>query len=119
MTVQKPATPLPWRTALFKRADWHVVGGSEPADDYQRAAICKREDDSAYIAHTANAYPELVEALRTAELWLRIAEGYMPTQAVDQRMPNGEALRVRPACDVVHEVHEQAAELLRKLGEPT
>ena len=64
MSAHKPATPLPYRVAFFKKSDWHIVGGTEKESDYPRAAICKLEDDARYLAHAANAYQRLVACLR-------------------------------------------------------
>lgn len=46
----KPATPLPWAVSDNPR---YVVNA-----DHQSA--CLADEDAAYIAHTANAYPRLV-----------------------------------------------------------
>ena len=56
MTKHTPATPLPWRVV-----DASVYSG--------KAKVCiaveyPNGDSAAYIAHSANAYPKLVEALR-------------------------------------------------------
>ena len=104
--TKQPATPLPWRVALFKRSDWHVVGGTVKADDYPRAAISKREDDAAYIAHACNAYPRLVEEARRASktfCWLL-------NLARAGELPKIEALL---AMDAPHSLKE----LLREIGE--
>ena len=64
-----PATPLPWIVNLRR----HVV----TADASQDAAHCKGSngvEDAAYIAHAANAYPRLVEALRKVAIGKPYAE---------------------------------------------
>jgi hypothetical protein len=62
-----PATPLPYFTngprhlqAQGRLGDIRprVIAQFTPRDEYQQ--------DAAYIAHAANAYPKLVEALREA-----------------------------------------------------
>lgn len=70
-TKHKPATPLPWHLGvkqaeriIYTQDGWAVANatvyhGHEDAED------CKR--NAAYIAHAANAYPRLVEALRKLE----------------------------------------------------
>ena len=48
MTKHKPATLLPW--------DWRTATGTSSMTDLQ------------YIAHAANAYPKLVEALQQLQI---------------------------------------------------
>lgn len=55
-----PATPLPWV------ADGHHVTNADPKT--RMYIVVKREgpqQNAAYIAHAANAYPKLVEFVRT------------------------------------------------------
>lgn len=59
-----PATPLPWSVEqpahqLSKR----IVGASKK-DRSTVAGIVSSVTDASYIAHAANAYPKLIEALR-------------------------------------------------------
>jgi len=63
----KPATPLPWETAVNgeEPPQWDVCG----ADDGDMVADLMNmpktgEQDAAYIVHACNAYPELVAALK-------------------------------------------------------
>ena len=66
----QPATPLPWHSN-----DRHVYsGGTDKTHDPDFAVThstsgrwyraVRKPEDAAYIAHAANAYPKLVEALR-------------------------------------------------------
>lgn len=70
-TNHKPATALPWatycKTMLVGDKHWDSVG------------LISDADNAAYAVHTANAYPELVEALQTVCRQyenVRAAEGY-------------------------------------------
>ena len=63
----KPATALPWETAVNgeEPPQWDVCaanGGDMVADLMNMPDT--GEQDAAYIVHAANAYPRLVEALR-------------------------------------------------------
>jgi hypothetical protein len=60
MTATKPATPLPWTD--IDGLHNGIVGRS--ASSLRVAKEVKFADDRAYIVHAANAYPELVAALR-------------------------------------------------------
>jgi hypothetical protein len=72
MSAQKPATPLPWRHFLqgdstrFLVAEQRSPNGRIAAQVPQQLGDGAR-NDAAYIAHAANAYPRLVEALRALE----------------------------------------------------
>lgn len=64
----QPATPLPWRDLQGKVQDARGYATELPLQN-PTLAVCVTENqhqDSAYIAHTANAYPKLIEALRDA-----------------------------------------------------
>lgn len=68
-TKHKPATPLPWESSRnssnpHNGSGWRDVlsTGAEFSPCYVGEGI---EADAAYIAHAANAYPRLVEALRS------------------------------------------------------
>lgn len=84
MTVKiKPATPLPWRAdddeigsqinSCDEGGESHLavarLGNLEnwvdEICDAGRDDAASEDRDAAYIAHAANAYPKLVEALRT------------------------------------------------------
>ncbi len=88
-----PATPLPWRiepAAQQKpRVSIKVAHAVLLSDHAPRMADVRLAQDAAYIAHAANAYPKLVEALKT-ELC---------------------------ACDEASAAHFQISSLLRELGE--
>lgn len=73
MTKHAPATPLPWKDGPVFQTDHRGIffdDTSKPgkwqrrvdSDSLQRGLY--EPDDAAYIAHAANAYPRLVEALR-------------------------------------------------------
>lgn len=102
MTTNSPATPLPWSNAIVGKGDsgeicevYSCVSGKLVAD-YQFAA------DAAYIVKSANAYPQLVEALR--ECVLDIYEEVL--QADDHPIANAHG-----------ETADKASTLLRSLGE--
>jgi hypothetical protein len=57
-----PATKLPWDL----NKEGNIVGDSLIVAKMDRGHFMDREGDAAYIAHAANAYPKLVEALRNA-----------------------------------------------------
>ena len=63
-TKHTPATPLPWETTSMVGDEWHerVVRRGWPSSEL-RDLDCGNHQDAAYIAHAANAYPKLVEAL--------------------------------------------------------
>lgn len=63
MTKHAPATPLPWHNATLRTEQEHESGAV--GTPYGRFRV-NHNKDAAYIAHAANAYPRLVEALRDA-----------------------------------------------------
>lgn len=71
-TKHKPATPLPWKKSLGMpcRHPYYLIRTDEETHAMRSVAkvdIAARggsDIDAAYIAHAANAYPKLVEALR-------------------------------------------------------
>lgn len=102
-TKHKPATPLPWDTAGIV-PQFHIVGGNpqeliadctvgrdRPKADYANAD---------YLAHAANAYPKLVDALR---------------YFAKNMDPNGEW--VAQSADKRAKAFDDARALLRELGE--
>ena len=101
----KPATPLPWGagkrvpTCVFTEAygfnSAGLAAGPLTADCGEREAS---KYNALYIAHTANAYPKLVAALR----------------AVEQLMHDGVG---RPPMEVLGEVQAVVFPALRELGE--
>ena len=69
--MNKPATPLPWEKYA---GDYSEIEGQRMAVVVGKTCISDALDavhqsDAAYIVHAANAYPQLVAALR--ELMLR------------------------------------------------
>jgi hypothetical protein len=62
----KPATPLPWTVGIDRPAPTKMYALIEAADHSYpaRADGPEASQDARYIAHAANAYPKLVEALR-------------------------------------------------------
>jgi hypothetical protein len=119
-----PATPLPWRHTEapeyghYDRA--HVVsdhfnngGVVSGQGSISAGGICGPDgsrtlstQNAAYIAHTANAYPKLVEALREVRL---IAEAV--DRPGDDAVPS--AYRAKTLADAV----EVANALLAEIGE--
>lgn len=59
-TNNKPATALPWVAQDFG----HMVEIQPRGDDPEGLATVNAARDARYIVHAANAYPELVAALR-------------------------------------------------------
>ena len=68
MTKPAPATPLPWRVIEYRGARPRVeVAGPVGANGHRLAKLYNRagwQQDAAYIAHAANLYGVLVEALK-------------------------------------------------------
>lgn len=74
MPKHTPATPLPWHMGVkqaerivYDASGWAVANATTyhgQADKEETKA------NAAYIAHAANAYPKLVDALRLASLWV-------------------------------------------------
>lgn len=70
MTTQtKPATPLPWKDGPVFQTDSRALFHTDETrpGKWQRRLDGKgyfEAADAAYISHTANAYPRLVEALK-------------------------------------------------------
>lgn len=126
MTTHKPATPLPWvYEPNLERGDARTSGyirertitaeyanlGRAVAKAVRFNGSTDQERNAAYIAHAANAYPRLVEAL---EIALATVELYTGNGAQSQpanwpRNSNG---------DIDHEVvAKNGRALLRELGE--
>lgn len=66
-TNNKPATALPWEYWESTNADdpaYNRIDGATHAGVANIAAWADGAQDAAYIVHAANAYPELVAALR-------------------------------------------------------
>ena len=62
----KPATPLPWKCKqVGDTGGKNQVGVYEIRHEPWRVAEYANDEDAAYIAHACNAYPKLVEALRS------------------------------------------------------
>lgn len=65
MTKHNPVTPLPWKS--FEHSvfgpDAKQGHDSDESSFRDRVSITSTPADAGYIAHCANAYPKLVEAL--------------------------------------------------------
>jgi hypothetical protein len=103
MSAYTPATPLPWIFAPLS-------GIVRQAEEHGTARVCSlhvrpdAEQDGDFIAHAANAYPELVAALRRSM-------GALGPIADDERSEGRKGIASR-ACD-------DGQALLAKLGEET
>ncbi len=97
-TKHTPATPLPWQ-GYTSGYDLSIVARQHTLAE----KVCRGigASDAAYIVHTANAYPRLVEALRE---WIKLAPELM------EQLPGAyeEVVRLRRNADYF---------LLRELGE--
>ena len=77
MTKHTPATPLPWIAMHYgdgtvrTRNNWGDGVGNLVAESASQEHPVAKVANAYYIAHAANAYPKLVEALRTVlpALW--------------------------------------------------
>jgi hypothetical protein len=100
VTKHTPATPLPWRVGAVTPARFpaYPIVGDVIVADVSIRARGGSDKDAAYIAHAANAYPKLVEALRSGIMSL---EAFV---AIDRIPANNAGLRDMRA-------------LLRELGE--
>jgi hypothetical protein len=92
MTKAKPASELPWEVVK------EIVCWSPSDDELEEVAVCTKlahcKADASYIAHAANAYPKLVEALKRI---VSLTDGY-PLLKAEMDIP-------------------LATDLLRELGE--
>jgi hypothetical protein len=100
MTKHTPATPLPWHVNASKKGR---IIGDETAEGWDALFInganntvakVFRSGDARSLTHAANAYPKLVEALRTvAPIIERFAAEADPQNSVlDQRRDELRAL---------------------------
>jgi hypothetical protein len=125
MTKHTPATPLPWHVAPVQTGRFPAYPiAAKPSGKLSQVAsvpIMARggsDKDAAYIAHAANAYPKLVEALRAAATvsdtlhhlamnghLLNIKEGSRLVEALLDEVP------------AMYERARNADALLRSLGE--
>lgn len=122
-TKHKPATPLPW---AFVDNGMQIIAREAPAQirpvsvaHATRAHANYNTNnalvDVAYIAHAANAYPKLVEALRETSARLRGA-AHDARQGVSQR--SGNPIEVySERADAYEDQAIEADALLRELGE--
>lgn len=67
-----PATPLPWTAINWEvnkrtKLRQHALRGPDYPVNLRGLATGPEQRDAAYIAHAANAYPKLVEALALIE----------------------------------------------------
>ena len=102
-TKHTPATPLPWAIDLVQTRRVMFRGTHRIISASAVPALAFDEREAAYIAHAANAYPKLVEALRKAIRELRIEN----VNADGEQKPN----------TPIAIVNEDFAALLRSLGE--
>lgn len=110
MTKHKPATPLPWTTALTNAGQFIRSNGSNGPHGYfveVRQTRTGRDEkaDAAYIAHAANAYPRLVEALR------KFARATCDDDGVADSMP------IEDCTELTEGDLKAARALLKELGE--
>ena len=68
MSNHTPATPLPWHLGLkqaeriiYDATGWAIANATVYHD---KSDAAETKANAAYIAHAANAYPRLIEALR-------------------------------------------------------
>lgn len=109
----QPITPLPFtRTGIFidARTSQGYLRGEydKESDTYHSIATChglRGADHAAYLTHTANAYPKLIERTQRRESWMRSVLAALPE---DLRPMYEEAFGAEAASD---------AALLRDLGE--
>ena len=88
MTKHKPETPLPWKRAGMSQLQ------CEPPRGMMNGKIVAdfgNPNDAVYIAHAANAYPRLVEAL---QMMVEVSATYAPEEraAVSGRINHARAL---------------------------
>jgi hypothetical protein len=107
MTKHTPATPLPWRVGAVTPARFpaYPIVGDVIVADVSIRARGGSDKDAAYIAHAANAYQKLVDALRCMTEW---------DAELRERMGSKYPLDLRPSLNV-RAVDARA--LLRELGE--
>ena len=81
MTKHVPATPLPYKLAAAGRTLQTVAGWDIAVFPVSHGPITVHDmtANAAYIVHAANAYPQLVAALRNL-----LAGVCMPTRAVQK-----------------------------------
>ena len=89
----KPATPLPW----FSMVDNVFAGDARDMKTTRFVAdiqgpLEQRLKDATYIAHAANAYPKLVEALPQAIHALRASLRGVPVRNADEIIVGAENL---------------------------
>lgn len=116
-TNHKPVTPLPWSySRRGSVGDFRITGGVFLSGEAQTPKVAGiafdvyHEQDAAYIAHAANAYPKLVEALRELQA-LCDALAFRPpvddSRAVDRDTRNLRAGLEAPRA-LLRELGEQA-----------
>ena len=92
-TKHVPATPLPWIVNQRK----HVCAASTGFADVATTADGRKTqtavDDAAYIAHTANAYPGLVERVNRVAHWQpSVDDERLAVSAIDREIYAARAL---------------------------
>ena len=118
-TKHKPATALPWEAT--RRDDpsgknWICsdvgqavnLGGLVVTRTLSPAA--NGFEDAAYIAHACNAYPKLIEALRSMEQWARDLSEQSDANALDglERLRREHCLQYNDARALLRELGEDA-----------
>ena len=96
-TKHTPATPLPWTPEIHKR-------GKRTVGSLHQIRFHASDKDAAYIAHAANSYPLLVEALRVLQARIDACE-------------LGPVNTGREQADKIAEECAATRALLRELGE--
>ena len=127
MTKHAPATPLPW---TFRPDDAETNPYWRGASIWTATGACIARlelpnaqgggaQNGAYMFHAANAYPKLVEALRTMiaahggneQWWETEGETRYQNQIDNLNLP-------RPTADVIRQqITDETDALLRELGE--
>ena len=93
-TNHKPATALPWKYQAEGRAQFGILGSARLPAPHPTAQ--NNQTDAAYVAHAANAYPRLVEALRGVELIAR----------VNAPLTDGSSMH-KSICALLHDLGEE------------
>ncbi len=103
MTIKhQPASPLPWKLPEVKPSRFPAYVVASAKRDVTRLPITAANcagTDAAYIAHAANAYPKLIEALRQVASY------------------TGEGPNTTPWRDIVRDLGEDARAALKEIGE--
>lgn len=126
----KPATPLPWRyeytrdnCATKQQMQDEPIGGSIMSDETHIARIWSDTespvDNAAYIVTACNAFPELVEALRSVISWrdaVTRAQGELACAKANRAGEETAAKRLNRAVDGDSDADERVRSLLARIG---